>query len=285
MQTIEYQGFSVVIDQSINYNKIDCFSSNDHVIHIMCPLDISLEDILKKVDTFICNNLKSYHFEYSGYQVMVKNKSKNKNTYFKVNKEGSIIVTCPYHIKKNDIIKVLPEYIDKINNKIDIEKFVRVNYCQGGHIFYLGKKYTLNVIYSETTRVTINDSAIVFYLTNLEKDSIKYYVDLFMLEQSKKIFPDLFDKILANFEHIDFSVILKIKDMSSRFGCCYYKKGVVILSSMLLHYDIKCIEYVIIHELSHFIVNNHSKKFYYLVEQYCPNYRNIESILHSKSID
>ena len=44
-------------------------------------------------------------------------------------------------------------------------------------------------------------------------------------------------------------------------------------------YDITKLDYVIVHELSHFIHFNHSKEFWNLVNKYCPRYKQIKKEL------
>ena len=49
--------------------------------------------------------------------------------------------------------------------------------------------------------------------------------------------------------------------------------GNVSFNFQLIQFDKKTIDYVIIHELCHTVEMNHSKKFWKLVENYCPDYK------------
>ena len=68
---------------------------------------------------------------------------------------------------------------------------------------------------------------------------------------------------------------LVIRKMKSRWGVCNIKNNKITLNLELSKYDIKYLDYVIIHELSHFIHPNHSKEFWQLVSKYCYNYKDI----------
>ena len=53
----------------------------------------------------------------------------------------------------------------------------------------------------------------------------------------------------------------------------------VTLNLELSKYDINALNYVIVHELSHFIHPNHSKEFWNLVSKYYPNYKEARKYL------
>ena len=66
---------------------------------------------------------------------------------------------------------------------------------------------------------------------------------------------------------------LKFRKMKTRWGVCYTKKNSISISSYLIHYPFECLEYIIVHELTHFIVPNHSKRFYNIVSSNMPDYK------------
>ena len=67
--------------------------------------------------------------------------------------------------------------------------------------------------------------------------------------------------------------------MKTRWGVCNRRDNSVTLNSELIKYDLTKLDYVIVHELSHFIHFNHSKSFWNLVEKYSPNYKKIRKDL------
>jgi predicted metal-dependent hydrolase len=48
---------------------------------------------------------------------------------------------------------------------------------------------------------------------------------------------------------------------------------------MLLQFDIKAIQYVVLHELCHIKEKNHSKRFWDLVSFYMPKYKQYQNLL------
>ena len=63
--------------------------------------------------------------------------------------------------------------------------------------------------------------------------------------------------------------------MTSRWGVCNRKNNSITLNLELIKKDIRYADYVIVHELCHFIEFNHSKRFWDIVNKYSPDYKDI----------
>ena len=72
---------------------------------------------------------------------------------------------------------------------------------------------------------------------------------------------------------------LRLRKMKTRWGVCNTKDLVITLNTELYKYPPICLEYVVIHELSHLIEPNHSKNFWQIVEEYMPNYKKVKVLL------
>ena len=71
---------------------------------------------------------------------------------------------------------------------------------------------------------------------------------------------------------------VKITSASTRWGSCSAKNCLCFsYRLMLLPPDI--IDYIVVHELAHINVKNHSAKFYDEVAQYMPNYKELQNAL------
>lgn len=204
-------------------------------------------------------------FEYNDkkYEVEIIKKD-NKNIYIRV-KNGKIIVTCNIFTTKRQIEKLINDnyssickMIDKCNSRLERnEKF-----------YLFGKCY--DVVYGFND-FEINDDKL--YVLD-EKELDKY-----LNNKIKEVFLDRLNYWYNIFEENIPSPNLKIRKMSSRWGVCNLKNNNVTLNYYLYKYDLKCLDYVIIHELSHFIHPNHSSNFWYLVSKYCNDYKKIRKLL------
>ena len=63
-----------------------------------------------------------------------------------------------------------------------------------------------------------------------------------------------------------------ITSAKTRFGSCS-SKGNISFSYRLMLYPESAREYVVVHELSHLVEMNHSKRFYSIIEKYLPDYK------------
>ena len=64
-----------------------------------------------------------------------------------------------------------------------------------------------------------------------------------------------------------------IKRMRTKWGTCNYAAHRVWLSLALAEKPLPCVEYVVVHELCHFLHGNHSADFWREVERYLPDWQ------------
>ena len=76
---------------------------------------------------------------------------------------------------------------------------------------------------------------------------------------------------------------VKVTSAKTRWGSCSSTKTIS-FSWRLIKLRKELVDFVIYHELSHLYVMNHSKDFYNLLGQYCPNYRMLDKELRNSSM-
>ncbi|MGE4444341.1 MAG: M48 family metallopeptidase [Candidatus Altimarinota bacterium] len=100
----------------------------------------------------------------------------------------------------------------------------------------------------------------LFVLEKFEKESI-----FFLNKYASKIgFP--YQKLI-------------IKTFKTKWGSCSSNQNIS-LNFKLVHLPIRFLEYVVIHEVCHLKEKNHGKNFWKLVEELCPNYKEIRKELN-----
>ncbi|MFZ4076713.1 MAG: M48 family metallopeptidase [Legionellaceae bacterium] len=72
-----------------------------------------------------------------------------------------------------------------------------------------------------------------------------------------------------------------IRSMTTRWGSCNTLKKRITINLNLIHKPLPCLEYVIVHELIHLIIPNHSQRFYSLMEHFMPEWKIIKKQLEA----
>lgn len=75
---------------------------------------------------------------------------------------------------------------------------------------------------------------------------------------------------------------IRLKPMTSRWGSCNVRTAAISLSTHLVHYDPRCLEYVLIHELCHLHEPSHNARFHALMDQFCPDWKERKALLSSR---
>ncbi|MCI8403121.1 MAG: M48 family metallopeptidase [Lachnospiraceae bacterium] len=70
-----------------------------------------------------------------------------------------------------------------------------------------------------------------------------------------------------------------VRAMRTRFGSCSVGRGRITLNAVLIKAPLACAEYVVLHELAHFLYPNHSGEFYAFIERYMPDWKERERML------
>ena len=192
-------------------------------------------------------------------KVKIKRKN-NKNIYFRFDEKNNLMVTAHPKISTKKILKLIKENEKSLNRMLLRSKKKQDN---EGEIRLLGLKYDIEL--SSLYQEVVIDNGIIY--TNNISTLNKYMSNL-----TKQIFTEEINKILEIMPNIP-EFTLKIRKMKTRWGVCNYIKKTVTLNSELIKYERSIIDYVIIHEFSHFTYHDHSASFWNLVKKYYPDYK------------
>ncbi len=195
-------------------------------------------------------------------EVIVSKKISNKNTYLRIKKDLKLYVNTSILTRDKDIKKIIDENMTSIINMYHKQenKIEKVD-----EFYYLGKKYD---------KIMTNDLKIIL---GEEKAFIGKNVDIdkWYKKQAETLFKERLDYWYNNFTYKIPYPNLTIRKMTSRWGVCNSKLKRVTLNLELMKKEMACLDYVIVHELSHFIEMNHSNRFWKVVGENYPDYREI----------
>jgi len=206
-----------------------------------------------------------YKIDNIEYDVIIIKKN-NKNTYLRVKEDMKIYITTSRFTTKIYIKKLLD------NNKDAIKKMIMSQEKRN-------KKNEYFNILGRSYEVFIDDIDEIKFLDDAIFTPSKEHLDKWLKKEIKKIFKERLDYNYNRYQEKIPYPKLKIRTMTTRWGVCNIRDNSVTLNTKLIEYSLDKLDYVIIHELSHFIHFNHSKSFWNQVEKYTPNYKQIRKEL------
>lgn len=96
--------------------------------------------------------------------------------------------------------------------------------------------------------------------------------------QLKKELQPIVERWATRLEESDFE--WQVKQMKTEWGSCVPSKRTLIFNLELARVPLECIEFVVVHELCHFVVDNHNKLFESLMTKRLPNWRPLRKQLN-----
>lgn len=196
-----------------------------------------------------------------------------------INDAGELIVRAPKNCTEKSIYNfinqkanwIIKKRSEMLNNNMPPLKLDGSNET----ISLLGNVY--KIVLADYNRVKISeDCVLVPRINSIEK------LKSFLIKQSKSYISKRTQEIAQTFDLKYKSV--SIRSSTTRWGSCGYKNSLNFTYKLIMCPP-KVIDYIIIHELSHTIEKNHSRKFYNLVASMMPDYEVAEKWLKTnKSI-
>ena len=205
-----------------------------------------------------------------------------KNLYLRVKDSQTLFITCSKRVSRDDIIRFIHSKEDWIIAAIDKQDYRKANsyLVIDDTIYYRGKRYKL-ILLKGSNQVVIHDNEIVIYTKDQD---IQRAMDLFytkakdILEKEIAIYEDKYQMILNNYGY-HMVPEYRFRMMKAKWGVCYPEKNLITLNPLLIHFPKECFESVLWHEILHFIIPNHSKRFHDVLLMYMPKYKEYQKIM------
>lgn len=180
---------------------------------------------------------------------------KLKNLYITIDPNKGIIVKNPnYSLQKvKSIVEQKAKWID--------EKLLHVN-----------KKYSISNIYKEENKVLL--------FGKKESLHVKQNLAVFYKTKSQECVPTLVQKWAEIMNEKPTNI--KFRKAKRRWGSCSINNELSFNTS-LVQLPQECIEYIIVHELSHIKHKHHQRSFWLHVNKFMPTYKEHEKTLKQYS--
>ncbi len=208
-------------------------------------------------------------------------RKKVKNINLRVKMDGTVSVSAHPNVSLEVIESFLKSKWNMIwDFKEKAEK--KIEKTEGTSIVYLlGKALELQIEQGELEGVVVEGN--ILRLITRKPEHAKRnerMLEEYYLRLCEKVFLEIIQEIYPFFKSLGICFpTWDIKKWKSRWGVCIPSEKKIVLNRYLIHKDRRCIEYVVLHEFAHFLVPNHSKDFYQLVEKFMPDYKERRNLL------
>ena len=176
-------------------------------------------------------------------------KKKIKNFIIRIYPDLRIAISVPLHASSKDIenfIQSKKEWIETTLNKIEMAKENKNNFKKNT-IKILGKDVEKKIIESDLERIRLTDTSVYIYSKSIDNAGIDKKLFEWKFEELKSILEEYLGKYtkLLN-TNINY---YQIKKLSSAWGIYHKRENYISFNFDLIEKNIKCIEYVVLHEL------------------------------------
>ena len=199
--------------------------------------------------------------------------------------DGRVRVSAPENMNENTIRTMLAvklPWIKQQQKKFRAqERQTKREYLSGETVYFLGRKYKLELTYKdEAPKVFIKGKTKIILQTrpNATVDKKAEVFNDWLRQELKPIITEL-----VTVWKTKLKVQVKswqIKEMKTKWGTCNNRNKTILFNLELAKKPIACIEYVVVHELTHLIERTHNEHFINVLDTNLPKWRSIKDDLN-----
>ena len=205
-----------------------------------------------------------------------------KNINVRVRDDGTLYCSYPRYVSQVEaerFIGTAADYLSKSIDKVTARQIMSgrpVKYCEGEHLKVLGRDVTLHILQGKKCSVEVIGGDVNLTVKDPSDDKqIRRTYDKWRRASLKRVVLMYCHDVYPHFERLGVKYPEKITfgEYKSFWGECFPSKSTLKFSLRLFEQREDLIEYVVVHEFSHFLELNHSRRFWAQVERVIPDWR------------
>jgi len=191
-------------------------------------------------------------------------RSKRKTLTIQVFRDQRVEVRAPLRCKDSEIERFMAKHenwvINKLNESQAYPGLPPSQFNHQGYLWLFGEQLTIEVTAGIRNIVSLEQGRLVVIQTQ-PQDSEKTNR---LITRWKKAYAANFFEQRLEYWATQFPLVLpehqfKIRKMKRQWGNCNHR-GIITINSQLIRYPLACIDYVLVHELTHLKHLNHGHK-------------------------
>lgn len=191
--------------------------------------------------------------------------------------DGAVRISAPFRASVKSIKSFAVSKLDwirkhqkKMKDRMDSvppEYFNKNNYMVWGGL------YPLKVVKSDSRpQIAFEDGSLILHVKDDsgEEEKERIIADWYRAQLKKELVP------LVEKWEVTMGVRVRkvfIRRMKTKWGSCNYADRNIRISTELAKRPLKCLEYVVVHELAHLLERTHNSRFIEIMDRYLPDWR------------
>ena len=199
-----------------------------------------------------------------------------KNINLRVKRDGGIAVSAAPWVPLGVIERFLLSRGDFLLRALaGSERREAQPWAEGRELRYLGRPLRLTLAQGTRTRVELGDGVLRLTLRAPDDpERVRGAVERWYRAESERLCRTYCERLRPRFAPRGVpEPEIRMRAMRSAWGNCRPARGVVTFNSMLAAAEPACIEYVVAHELTHFLHADHSPAFYAALARVIPDWK------------
>jgi len=199
-------------------------------------------------------------------------RSDRRSFSLEIKPDGRLIVRAPRHASQSEIQAVVARkagWIEKTRARLAAKypKLQPKAFKPGERFWYLGEQYPLKLTDRQRPSLDLDGA---FWLARAQRDRVREVFIAWYREETRAITACLIARYSAQY---GFRVAqVRITSAQTRWGSCSGKNNLNFTYRLCMA-PLAVIEYVVVHELAHLKVRNHSPAFWQAVSEIMPAYQ------------
>ncbi len=147
--------------------------------------------------------------------------------------------------------------------------------------YFFGRKYLLKVVEdSRSAKVEVNGKRQI--ILHVKPEATRGYKHDHMNEWYRAELKAILPEMIAKWEKILSLQVAEwgVKHMKTKWGTCNPAARRIWFNLELAKKPIKCIEYVVVHEMMHFYERTHNENYQAYLDKYFPEWREVREVLN-----
>ena len=215
----------------------------------------------------------------NGFPIVITRRSRQRNINLRVRRDSTLSITCAKGVPRSEIFTFVGEQDDFIlralrEYALERAKYPPKKFETGEAFLLLGERLPLQMVWSWNERIRVLHSEFEIEMTAPLTSSVEERKLALFKYYRKLAKTALIDEVHALSLRMGLRPsAVSVRGQKTRWGSCS-SRGELSLNWKLMAVPAEVREYVLVHELAHLQHMNHSPRFWALVAEHFPNFKN-----------